>query len=128
LKIEGIVVHGRALGRTIGFPTANVQAEKRDGDGADGVYAAWFSTGEKHMPCMVNIGHHPTLPGGGRSVEAHIFDCSDDLYGLRVSVETVEFLRGEIEFPSAEALRRQLELDKQRALEILNMHTPPGIK
>lgn len=128
MKIEGIVVHGRALGRTIGFPTANVQTEKREGDGPDGVYAAWFSFGERRLPCMVNIGHHPTLPGGGRSVEAHIFNCSEDLYGLRVCVETMAFLRGEVKFPSAEALRRQLEQDRQRALEILNMQTPPGIE
>ena len=128
MKIEGTVVHGRALGRTIGFPTANVQAEKREGDGADGVYAAWFSFEGKHLPCMVNIGHHPTLPGGGKSVEAHIFDCSEDLYGLRVVVETVAFLRGEVKFSSLGELRLQLERDARRSREILNIDNPPGIK
>lgn len=128
MRIEGIVVHGKQLGRTLGFPTANLKAETTQGEGANGVYAAWFYIDEEKLPCMVNIGHHPTLPEGGKSIEAHIFDYSGDLYGRRAVLETVAYLRGETRFPSPEALRRQLELDRQRALEILNTAAPPGIE
>ena len=68
---------------------------------------------------MLNIGSHPTLPGGGRSVEAHIFGYDGDLYGCRVRVETVAFLRGEVKFSSPEALREQLTRDAARSLALL---------
>ncbi len=84
MKIEGIIVQGKQLGRTIGFPTANLRADRREGEGPNGVYAAWFYVDGHKLPCMVNIGHHPTLPGGGETVEAHIFDFSEDIYGKEV--------------------------------------------
>lgn len=112
MKIEGIVVHGKHLGRTIGFPTANLRADRREGEGPNGVYAAWFYVDGRRLPCMVNIGHHPTLPEGGETVEAHIFDFSEDIYGKEAALETVAFLRSEIKFPSAKDLRLQLEKDK----------------
>lgn len=119
MKIEGIVVQGKQLGRTIGFPTANLRADKREGEGPNGVYAAWIHVnGQKH-PCMVNIGHHPTLPGGGETVEAHIFGFSEDIYGKKAILETVEFLRSEVKFPSPEALRQQLEKDKESCRKLL---------
>lgn len=128
MKITGIVVHGKQLGRTLGFPTANIQTEHRQGDGADGVYAAWFHMDDKTLPCMVNIGRHPTLPEGGRTVEAHVFHFSGDLYGRRVCVETVAYLRGETKFSSPQALRRQLARDAQTACARLNISPPPGIE
>ena len=119
MKIEGIVVQGKQLGRTIGFPTANLRADKREGEGPNGVYAAWIHVnGQKH-PCLVNIGHHPTLPGGGETVEAHIFGFSEDIYGKKAILETVEFLRSEVKFPSPEALRQQLEKDKESCRKLL---------
>ena len=121
MKIEGIVVHGKQLGRTIGFPTANLHADKRIGDGPNGVYAAWFHVNGQKLPCMVNIGHHPTLPGGGETVEAHIFDFSEDIYGRKAILETVAFLRSEVKFPSPEALRRQLERDKESCRKLLKI-------
>ena len=128
MKITGIVVHGKQLGRTLGFPTANVQVEAQKGEGPDGVYAAWFHVDGVQRPCMVNIGSHPTLPGGGRTVEAHLFQFSGDLYGKRACVETVAYLRGEVKFSSPEALRQQLQRDTRTALSILNIQTPPGIE
>ena len=129
MRIEGIVVHGRRLGHALGFPTANIAPERIAGDGPDGVYAAWFSLeGElKKLPCMLNIGAHPTLPGGGRSFEAHIFGFDGELYGRRATVETVEYLRGERRFPGPEALREQLEADRLRCLDILHIDTSRGI-
>ena len=127
MRIEGIVVHGRRLGHTIGFPTANLRPERIEGEGPDGVYAAWFELDGERLPCMLNIGAHPTLPGGGRSFEAHIIGFDGDLYGQRAAVETVEYLRGEIRFPSPDALARQLETDRARCLALLNIHNTPGI-
>ena len=68
---------------------------------------------------MVNIGHHPTLPGGGETVEAHIFGFSEDIYGREAVLETVAFLRSEVKFPSPEALRRQLERDGEACRALL---------
>ena len=121
MRIEGIVVHGRQLGRTLGFPTANLQPERIEGAGPDGVYAGWFDADGARRPCMFNIGSHPTLPGGVRSVEAHIFDFSGDLYGRRAAVEAVCFLRGEERFSSPEALRAQLARDAGRARRLLGL-------
>ena len=127
MRIEGIVVHGRHLGHELGFPTANLRPERVIGEGPDGVYAAWFELDGQRLPCMINIGSHPTLPGGGRSFEAHIFGFHGDIYERRAAVETVEYLRGETKFPSPEALIHQLEFDRERSLALLNIQTSPGI-
>ena len=127
MRIEGTVIHGRRLGHTLGFPTANLKPDHIEGEGPDGVYAAWFELDGERLPCMLNIGAHPTLPGGGRTFEAHIFNFEGDIYGRRAAVETVEHLRGEIKFPSPEALTRQLEFDRGRCLQLLNIQKTPGI-
>ena len=127
IRIEGSVARGRQLGRTLGFPTANLRPERVEGEGPDGVYAGWFLLDGARLPCMLNIGSHPTLPGGGRSFEAHIFHYDGDLYGRHAAVETVEYIRPEIRFPSPEALAAQLEKDRERCLALLHMDTPPGI-
>lgn len=118
MRIEGRVVSGKRIGRTIGFPTANLQADCAPG-AKNGVYAAWFILDERRLPCMLNIGSHPTLPGGAPTIEAHIFDFSEDIYGQRVAVETVAYLRGEVRFPGVDALRAQLARDRARALALL---------
>jgi len=119
MKIYGTVVHGKQLGRRLGFPTANLQMYAYEGEGPDGVYAAWFRCGGREYGCMVNIGRHPTLPEGEKTIEAHIFDFSEDIYGKQAELETVAYLRGEIRFPSVDALAAQLAADKQRSLNIL---------
>lgn len=120
MKITGTIIHGKQLGRTLGFPTANLQAEQPIADTPNGVYVAWFDLDGACFPCMVNIGHHPTLPGGGRTVEAHLFSFHGDLYGQRATITLVAHLRDEVKFPSADALRRQLQQDALNALSILN--------
>ena len=119
MRIEGRIAQGKQLGRTIGFPTANLQPAGAVNLQLKGVYAAWFELEGERLPCMVNIGHHPTLPEGAPTIEAHIFDYSGDLYGKRAAVELVTLLRPEQKFPSVEALRLQLERDKVRSMEIL---------
>ena len=118
MTIRGTIVHGKHIGRTLGFPTANLMPEDSI-RGVYGVYAAWFYVDEKKLPCMVNIGRHPTLPEGDKTVEAHIFHFQGDLYGRHARIETVALLRGEVKFPSPQALRDQLEKDAAQALEIL---------
>ncbi len=130
MRIEGLIIHGRRLGHALGFPTANIQPSRISGDGPDGVYAAWFlpEGQSQSLPCMLNIGAHPTLPGGGRSFEAHIFGFDGELYGRRAAVETVEYLRPERRFPGPEELRAQLEADRLRCLDILHTDAPRDIR
>lgn len=120
MKFEGKIVHGKHIGRTIDFPTANLLPDHAWSIGKNGVYAAWFYADGQKLGCMVNIGHHPTVPGGPATIEAHIFDYHGDLYGKSAAIETVAFLRGEQKFESVDALKRQLQLDRERSLHILS--------
>ena len=83
------------------------------------MYAAWCTVDGQRHPGMLNIGRHPTVPDGAPTVEINLFDFHDDIYGMRIAVETVEYLRGEVKFPSVEALRMQMERDRRRSMEIL---------
>ena len=121
MRIEGNIVLGKQLGRTIGFPTANLQPDVPWHFEKNGVWAAWFYVDGEKYGCMVNIGRHPTLPEGEKTIEAHIFDFSEDIYGRAAELETVAYLRGEIRFPSVDMLAAQLAADKQRSLEILKL-------
>ena len=75
--------------------------------------------GARH-PGMLNIGLHPTVPEGAPTVEINLFGFHDDIYGMRATVETVAYLRGEVRFNSVDELRAQLERDRRRSMEILN--------
>ncbi len=117
--INGTVVEGRQLGRTIGFPTANIA---RSDAGlllpSVGVYAAKATVGGKHYPAMLNIGHRPTVDRADSpiSIEAHIIGLDSDLYGSVISLGLHGRLRDEQRFDSVDALRRQLEADRQATL------------
>jgi riboflavin kinase / FMN adenylyltransferase len=118
--LDGTVVEGRRRGRTIGFPTANLQPENETVPGG-GVYACWCRVldGEAASPlrpAVVNIGRRPTFGGGGEVViEAHLFDFSGDLYGRRLRLEFEERLRDERTFPDVGALKAQIEADAVQA-------------
>lgn len=113
--IEGIVVHGKELGRKIGFPTANIEpVDPSILVPGNGVYAARVALADGSVwPGMLNIGHRPTVDGDNapRSIEVHIIGFDGDIYGTRVAVEFVAFLRHERAFPSLEALKEQLSAD-----------------
>lgn len=119
--IEGKIVRGKQLGRTIGFPTANIESERQIGEIPDGVYAALVEIDAIQYRAMVNIGCHPTLPEGERTIEAHIFDFDGDLYGKMMRIEIIAFIRPERKFASADALRQQLSQDKLTAMEVLEL-------
>lgn len=114
MKITGEIVHGKHLGRTIGFPTANLQPDNpAEVTGQNGVYVAKIEIEgyPEPLPCMLNQGTHPTVPEGPATIEAHILDFSDDIYGLRAEIEYLKFLRPEQKFPSLDALKSQLHAD-----------------
>ena len=121
MVIEGVVEGGSRIGRRLGFPTANI-AVASDGSFRRGVYAARVVTADgRSWPAMINLGCRPTVSRQGRLLlEAHLIGFAGDLYGQRIEVRTVAYLRPERKFASVEALRRQLEEDKSQIENMLN--------
>ncbi len=116
--LHGPVTRGRARGRKIGFPTANLQSETECVP-SDGVYATRVVLDHGHYASITNIGMRPTFEEQARSIEAHIFDFDRDIYGHRIKLELIEKIRGEKKFASADELAHQIQLDVARAKEIL---------
>jgi riboflavin kinase / FMN adenylyltransferase len=117
---RGVVIHGDARGRTIGFPTANVATS----DGKllpPGVFAVRLLTPDGMFhDGMANVGKRPTVGGDLReSLEVHLFEFSGDLYGLEVRVDFLSHLRGEVKFPGLDALKSQLGQDRLDAIAVL---------
>lgn len=110
-SVSGTVVEGKRLGRTIGFPTANIST----GDAQlppDGVWVVRAILADGRKVCGVaNLGVRPTVQGESRSLEVHLFDFSSDLYGQQCEVEFEKMLRPEMKFPSLDALRIQIHED-----------------
>jgi riboflavin kinase/FMN adenylyltransferase len=114
--LSGVVVGGQKLGRTLGFPTANLA---RTIDGvlpSDGVYAAWFHSPRGRFPAALAIGTRPAVGGGPRSTEAYLMDYDGaSLYGMACRVEVVAKLRDEWNFPSLDALVERMKVDVEEA-------------
>ncbi len=120
--LTGQVVHGEQIGRTLGFPTANIQLEDNSRlVPAAGVYAVNLRiNGDKtSYQGMMNIGTRPTFEGHRQTLEVNIFDFHHDIYGQRVSVAFIERLRAERHFDSPEELIKQMEHDAQQARMLL---------
>ena len=115
-SLHGVVVAGNRLGRTIGFPTANMQMyEPLKLVPGNGVYFVKVETLGRNLYGMCNVGCRPTVSSGNhRTIETHIFDFDEDIYGLDIKVTFMEKIRDEIKFESLEALRSQLEKDKEQ--------------
>jgi len=113
-EMRGVVVNGDKRGRSIGFPTANVEVPNAMCLPADGVYAGKFQCddGSVHA-CAINLGRRPTFFEHADSslLEAHLLDFDQDLYGQKVSVTFEHFLRSERKFDGLEAIKTQLQLD-----------------
>ena len=118
-EMRGVVVHGDARGRTIGFPTANIHVPERMAVPADGVYAVWCRFDGHRAPGVVNIGVRPTFAGTHRTVEVHLLDLDEDLYGVELAVEVVDRIRDELRFESVDALVAQLGEDVAEGRRIL---------
>lgn len=118
--VNGRVIKGFQRGRTIGFPTANVRP-RADLLLPNGVYAVRVDVGDQQdLPGVANVGVNPTFGGNRRTIEAHIFDFSADVYGQRLRVGFVEHLRGEKKFPAVQDLVRQIKDDASRARALLS--------
>ena len=124
---EGVVIEGNKLGRTIGYPTANLQirSEEKLVPG-NGVYAVTVhlesNSGNKESRSykgMMNIGLRPTVDGKKRVIEVNIFDFDADIYGRTLQVHLHQYLRGEVKFNGLEELKTQLQKDRVAASEIL---------
>lgn len=121
-SFTGIVVKGRQLGRTIGFPTANVQVSQfYKLIPANGVYAVRTFFRNQWHEGMMNIGTRPTVDGIGRTQEVNIFDFDDDIYGETVTVEIVDYIRPEQKFNGLDELKAQILADKTKSKEILSL-------
>jgi riboflavin kinase/FMN adenylyltransferase len=108
--IEGVVIKGQQLGRTIGFPTANLALGEEQLP-PDGVWAVHVTCGSDHWHGVANLGMRPTVDGTQRVFEVHLFDAAPELYGKTLEVEFAHYLRGERKFDSLEALKAQIEQD-----------------
>ena len=115
--LSGIVVKGNQLGRTIGFPTANIQiSENYKLIPKNGVYMVTTILNNKIIFGMMNIGVKPTLGENLLSIEVHLLHFSEDIYGHEIQVNVMERLREEQKFESFEVLKSQLEIDKANTL------------
>jgi len=117
--VSGRVEKGFQRGRTIGFPTANLRP-RTDLLLPNGVYAVTVDLDEKiSIPGVANVGMNPTFGNNRRTIEAHLFDFSADLYGQRLRVNFLEHIREERKFPSVPELVRQIQEDADRARALL---------
>jgi riboflavin kinase/FMN adenylyltransferase len=122
-SLTGVIVTGQKLGRTIGFPTANMQIPKDKFLPRHGVYAVKViipDNSPTQQFGVMNIGNRPTVNGIDTRIEVHLLDWSGDLYGKNLVVQLVKFLRPEQKFPSLEALKNQIQLDSTAAQEFFN--------
>ncbi|EED25136.1 riboflavin biosynthesis protein RibF [Vibrio sp. 16] len=114
-SISGRVSHGRKLGRTIGFPTANIPL-KRSVSPVSGVYVVQaLGLGDRPVGGVANIGNRPTVNGVRQQLEVHLFDFHANLYGKQLEIVLLHKLRDEHKFDSFDALKQQIELDAEAA-------------
>ena len=118
-SIEGPVVHGNQIGRTIGFPTANIQPQEGILLPGNGVYAALTTVDGKVYPGILNIGLRPTIERStGVNIEVNLFGFDDDIYGKTIRTELHYFLRSEKKFENLDALKAQLQQDKEQTAKL----------
>ena len=118
-QLEGLVIRGDQLGRTLGFPTANMAiTETEKLIPTTGVYAVNVKIKKADQTIeakgMMNIGYRPTVNGKERRIEVNIFDFNEDIYDLTICVELIAFIRNEMKFSGLDALKAQLAADKEQ--------------
>ncbi len=118
--LTGIVTKGKQLGRTIGYPTANIQI-KEDYKliPQNGVYVVKSILNTTTVYGMMNIGTRPTVDGTTQTIEVHFFDFTQDLYNQKISVSFLKRMRSEQKFESIDVLKNQLAIDKETALAFI---------
>lgn len=119
--ITGTVINGKKLGRTIGYPTANIQInDSTKLIPADGIYAVKVELDGTFYKGMLSIGMNPTVNGTQRTIEVNIFNFNKDIYGKDLAIYFFEKLRNEIKFNGIDELKEQLHLDKIHTLQALD--------
>lgn len=114
--LSGIVEQGKNLGQKLGFPTANISiSESYKLIPKVGAYIVQSEIERKSFFGMMNIGYRPTVEGQNKTIEVHFFDLEADLYGKRLRINILSFLRDEQKFESIDALKNQLEKDKEQS-------------
>jgi len=125
-SFDGFIVRGNQIGRTIGFPTANLHINDEEKlIPANGVYAVRVTGacfGGKTLDGMMNIGVRPTVDGHKKVIEVNIFDFNADIYEETISVLVYDFIRGEVKFNGLDALKAQLNEDVNYSKTILSQH------
>ena len=117
---EGEVVHGDKIGRTIGYPTANLKSTDEEKIVlGDGIYAVYVVVDNVNYTGMMSIGFRPTVNGKKRVVEVNLFDFDREIYGNIIRVAVKKYLRNEVKFDGLEALNLQLHKDKDESLKVL---------
>jgi riboflavin kinase/FMN adenylyltransferase len=119
-RMLGRVVHGRKLGRTLGFPTANLRLMRRKPPIYGVMAVRVFGIEPEALPAVASLGTRPTVDGTGMLLEVHVFDFAGDLYGREIEVEFVAKLRDEVKFESLDALTGQMKHDAAQAREVLS--------
>lgn len=119
-KIIGHVVDGHKRGRTLNFPTANLEMNFSYTVPKDGVYLTRVNVRGKNHFALTNIGSNPTFENDFRKIETYILDFSEDIYGENITIEFLEFFRGDLKFESVDDLINQMEIDKKRAIDTIN--------
>ncbi|ABD86961.1 bifunctional riboflavin kinase/FAD synthetase [Rhodopseudomonas palustris] len=112
--VTGEVVHGDKRGRLLGYPTANIRLDPHCGL-KQGIYAVRVGMNGRHLDAVANFGRRPTFDNGAPLLEVFVFDFQGDLYGAKLDVAFIDFIRPEAKFDSAEALIRQMDDDSLKA-------------
>ena len=122
---EGMVIRGKRLGTALGIPTANIPYRKGETAVPDGVYVAdilLLDQEGRAVQGVLNQGYHPTVPEGDPSIEVHLFDFNEELYGQRVLVRYLNYLRPEAVFQSKEDMRLVMLEDMKRSRQWFQEH------
>jgi len=121
-QLSGTVIPGRKIGRSIGFPTANIETEESKLVPVEGVYAVDVIIDEKAFRGMLSIGTNPTVNTDSelRSIEVHILDFDENIYGSKITVRFRKRIRDEKKFTDTHALARQMEIDKLETIRLLS--------
>ncbi len=118
-SIEGVIIHGDKIGRTLNFPTANLKVDHEKLIPQNGVYLFQTIYHTKHYYGLVNIGTRPTLQEKENRIEAFLFDFNQEIYDEKLKIEFLKKIRDEEKFDSIDALKKQIESDYQKAKEII---------
>lgn len=122
-QVEGTVIHGQKRGREIGFPTANIDVDAEYIIPKTGIYEGWINVENEWYPAIINIGHNPTFNYSNKlSIEAHILNFNQQIYGQLVKLEFIKYLREEMKFNSIDELIAQMQNDKETAKKDLIQH------